>query len=249
MSPTGSNPTPLGGVDVIVLAGGLGTRLRSVVSDRPKILAPVDGTPFLDLLLAKLAALGAARAILSLGYRAEMVDDHIRTRPVPLPVVTVVEPEPLGTAGGLRLAAPLAATDPVIVMNGDTWVEADYGAFLASHHRMAAPCSILCARVEDASAFGRIEIGADGLVTRFVEKDAALKGPATVSAGIHVISRLGMADLLKSTGPSLERDFFAHYAPGRVHGFVDPSAYFIDIGTPAGLALAATHLGRRPGPR
>ena len=244
MSLTGSDPAPLAGVDVIVLAGGLGTRLRSVVGETPKILAPVDGTPFLDLLLGRLADLGAARAILSLGYRADMVIEHLRDRAPPLPVATAVEPEPLGTAGGLRLAARNAATDPVVVINGDTWVEADYAALLASHRRSSAPCTILCARVEDASAFGQIEIGADGLIGRFLEKDATITGPGTVSAGIYLFASAGLAALNASKGPSLEHDFFAPYAPGRVHGCVGDQVTFIDIGTPAGLALAAARLGR-----
>jgi NDP-sugar pyrophosphorylase family protein len=237
--------SPLNGVEAIVLAGGLGTRLRSVVGDTPKVLAPVDGTPFLDLLLARLADLGAGRAILSLGYRADAVVDHLKTHSSPLPVEIVIEPEPMGTAGGVRLAAKRATTDPVLVINGDTWVEADYGAFLTSHRQGRHSGSILCAKVEDARAFGRIEIGGDGIISRFAEKNLQLTGPGIVSAGVYLFGRTALAALEATPGPSLENDFFAGFAPGRVHGYIGETVSFIDIGTPAGLALASTRLKRR----
>jgi len=243
MSPKGSNVLPLAGVEVIVLAGGLGTRLRSVVGETPKILAPVDGVPFLDLLLNRLAELGAARAILSLGYRADMVLRHLEANPPPLPVATAIETEPLGTAGGVRLAAREATGGTVMVVNGDTWVEADYAALLASHKRLGAPCSILCARVEDARAYGTIEIDDRGIIARFLEKNA-VQGGATVSAGVYLFAQAGLEALNAMPGPSLEQDFFAKFAPGRAHGYIGASVSFIDIGTPAGLALAASRLGR-----
>ncbi|TAN64720.1 MAG: hypothetical protein EPN20_08070, partial [Magnetospirillum sp.] len=132
------------GIDVVVLAGGLGTRIRGVLGDTPKVLAPINGRPFLDHLLDHLARLGAGRAVLSLGVGADRVSDHLAHRPPPLPVIQVIEPAPLGTAGALRHALPCLSGDPVMVMNGDTWLETDFAAFLAEHHRAGRPVSLLC---------------------------------------------------------------------------------------------------------
>jgi NDP-sugar pyrophosphorylase family protein len=121
----------LDGIDVLILAGGLGTRIRSVLGDTPKVLAPINGRPFLDYLLDRLAAEAAGRVILSLGYRAEAVAAHLATFDPPLAVEQLVEPAPLGTGGALRFAMPSLRSDPVMVMNGDTWIEADFGAMLA----------------------------------------------------------------------------------------------------------------------
>lgn len=196
--------------------------------------------------MAFLADLGVSRAILSLGFRADAVIRHLegKSAALPLPVETVVEPEPRGTAGGVRLAARHGSTDPILVLNGDTWVEADYRGFLASHRRRGRPCSILCAKVGDARAYGRIEIGGDGVITQFSEKNPEITGAAIVSAGIYLFSPAALALLESTPGPSLETDFFGRQAPGWAHGYVDKSLSFIDIGTPSGLAAASARLAQ-----
>jgi NDP-sugar pyrophosphorylase family protein len=118
---------------------------------------------------------------------------------------------------------------------------------LSSHRRHGRPCSILCARVDDARAFGRIEIGGDGVINGFAEKNLDLIGPGIVSAGVYLFGPEALAALDKTPGPSLEKDFFGSFAPGRAHGFVGDSVSFIDIGTPAGLTAASRYLSKGPG--
>jgi len=237
----------LDAVDAVILAGGLGTRIRGVLGDLPKVLAPINHRPFLDHLLDQLAGLGVGRAILALGVGADRVLAHLAgTRP-PLPVVSVVESAPLGTAGALRLAAAITTSDPVLVLNGDTWLDADFAGFLAAHRAAAARpggClgSLLCVEVEDVSRYGRIEANAQGDITRFVEKDPAAHGPGLINGGALLLSRAGLATLAAATGPSLERDFLSILPPGRLLAHRAIGARFIDIGTPDSLARAGTVL-------
>jgi NDP-sugar pyrophosphorylase family protein len=229
------------GVEVLVLAGGLGTRLSHVMADCPKILAPIEGRPFLDYLLHWLGEQGATRVVLGLGHRAAPVLEHLDARPISsLEVITVVEPEPLGTAGAIGFALSRLAGDPVLVMNGDTFVQADLRKFVASHRESKASASILCVRVEDAGRFGRIEIH-DGRVRRFEEKSSAVSGPSWVSAGVYLLSRPLLERIAKLGKGSLEHDVLEPMPAGSIHAF-QSSGPFLDIGTPESLAAASAFL-------
>jgi mannose-1-phosphate guanylyltransferase len=243
----------LAGIDVAILAGGLGTRLRGAIGEMPKVLAPVASKPFLDHLFAWLAGFGARRIVMCLGYRAEMVVDHLRRSPPrDMEVVTSIEPKPLGTAGGLRLAAPQFRSDPVLVINGDTFVDADLAAFVAEHRRSGARASILTTTVPSMARYGRLEIDAGGAIRRFAEKDAADTGPGPINAGLYLFSRAWLSELARGTAESLERDVFAVAPPGSFHAVSSGSAAFIDIGTPESLAesgaVLTKALTRTPNP-
>lgn len=231
------SPTPLSSVDVVILAGGLGTRVRDVLHDTPKVLAPVAGRPLLDLLLAWLAAHGARRVVLSLGHLADRVLDWLARHGGAhgIELVCRVEPEPRGTAGALRFVRTALHSDPVLVMNGDTLLSADLGPFVAAHRVSGAEASILCTAVEDAARFGRVELGDDRRVRRFAEKRP---GQGTVSAGVYLLTAAFLDRLAASGAASLERDILERLPPGTVHGFVTDTG-FLDIGTPESLALAA----------
>lgn len=227
--------TGLSGIDVAVIAGGLGTRIAGVLGDTPKVLAPVGGRPFLALLLERLA--GARKVVLCLGHLAPKVTDWLAANPPKLPVEWVVEPEPLGTAGAVRLALPRLASNPVLIMNGDSVVETDLGGFVADHRRSGAVGSLLAVEVPDGSRFGRLEIGAGGRLLRFIEKDPNARGAAWINGGIYAFSPTLLAQLSASAGPSLERDFLSTLPEATLHA-AKRQAPFIDIGTPASLAEA-----------
>jgi NDP-sugar pyrophosphorylase family protein len=230
----------LAGLDVVVLAGGLGTRLRAVVADRPKVLAPVAGRPFLDHLLAWLARQGARRVVLALGHLAEQVEDHLAARggvPAGLSVETAREPEPMGTGGALAFCRPRLCSDPVMVVNGDTFVEVGLAAFAASFAASGAEAGLVAVRVPDAARYGRLELSAAGRVERFAEKDAAATGPAWINGGIYLLTARAL-DRLPPGPSSLERDLLERLPPGSVAAFPAGGGRFIDIGTPASLAEA-----------
>lgn len=229
-------------VDIVVLAGGGGTRLGSVLGDAPKIMAPVGGRPFLEYLLRWLIGQAAARVVLALGHRAEPVLAYLEThRSPPLEVLTVVEPRPLGTAGAVGFALPCLRSDPVMVMNGDTVVEADLAAFVASHRKAGAAAAVLCARVRDPHRYGRVEIDSSDRIARFEEKSSTAAAPSWVNAGVYLFDRTILERIARLEHGSLERDVLEAMSPGSIHA-CRTEGRFLDIGTPESLALAATFL-------
>ena len=236
--------TGLRGIDVVVLAGGLGTRIRSVLGDTPKVLAPIGDRTFLDHLLRFLAQQGAGRVVLALGHRADAVEAHLARHPAPISVVTVIEPRPLGTAGAVRHAAPHLTGDVVMVLNGDTWLEVDLGAFLESHQASKCPFSMICVEVPDVGRYGSVETDGNGHLTRFIEKDTSQRGPGLVNGGVLLLARGALDEM---AGTSLERDFLAVLPPGSVHTYIARGAAFVDIGTPESLSSAASVRGLTEG--
>lgn len=232
----------LGSINIAIIAGGLGTRIRSVLGDTPKVLAPVGGRPFLEILLDQLQQFGARRIVLCLGHLASSVIDHVEKHPrAGLEIVPVIEPQPLGTAGALRLARQQLISDPVMVMNGDTFVNTDFGPFLDAFRRADQGIAMLCSRVEDRSRYASIDVDDAGRILKFVEKNKALKGGGIVNAGVYLFSSTMLDRLGKSSGPSLELDFFADLPAGSISSYI-PAGSFIDIGTPESLSEAAKEL-------
>lgn len=230
--------TGLDGVDVAILAGGLATRVRAVLGDVPKVLAPVGDRPFLDVLLAWLRGFGARRVVLCLGHLADRVIAHVDSHPSEgMEVLFEVEPRPLGTAGALRRARTRLVSPDVLVINGDTFVDADLSAFVAGHRTDGAAVSLLCAEVPSMVRFGGVERDSRGRVARFVEKDARADRPGLISAGIYLFSQAALDELTRGEGESLERDFLQASPPGTIRAEV-ARGRFIDIGTPESLAEA-----------
>jgi NDP-sugar pyrophosphorylase family protein len=238
----------LAGLDLVVLAGGLGTRLRPAVADRPKALAPVGaaGRPFLDLLLAWFHAQGVRRAVLALGHMAGQVEARLpdlRRRLPGMALAASVEPGPLGTGGALRLCLPYLSSDPVVVANGDSFVEADLAGFLAAFEDSGAPAGLVAVGVPDAARFGRLDLSPDGRrVLRFAEKDPSLAGPARINGGLYLFRRALLDERLPpaaGVAASLERDLLEPLAPAGPLMAFPTDGRFVDIGTPASLAAAA----------
>jgi len=225
-------PDALSGVDVVILAGGQGTRLQSVPGDVPKPLRPVNGRPFLSYLLDQIRASGGRRIILSLGYRP----DTFRELATREGLEVSVEPAPLGTGGGLRNAFPLLRSDAVMAMNGDSYAAVDLGLLAALQRRRKARALMLLAEVPDASRYGRVEIDEDGSVLSFSEKGEA--GPGLINAGVYVLQRSVVAEIPEGRAVSLERETFPSLIGTRFFG--EPGAFpFMDIGTPESYAASS----------
>jgi len=224
-------------VDIAVLAGGLGTRLGGALGGLPKILAPVGGRPFLDYLLLWLAENGAAHVLLCLGHRADAVQEYLaRSVSLPLKVSVVVETVPLGTAGAVNFALPRLQSDPVLILNGDSYVDAPLQAFLEAHLRSGAPASILCAEVADSCRYGRVEIDSGQRIVRFSEKDSRA-GAGWINAGVYAIRQRLLPQFAAFPTGSLERDVLEVVPAGTIHAFTT-TGQFLDIGTPEALASA-----------
>lgn len=230
-------PDGLAGLDVVILAGGRGTRLQSVPGDIPKPLRPVNGRPFLSYLVEQVRGAGARRVLLSLGYHPDAFRDFAAREGVE----TSVEPAPLGTGGGLRTALPLLRTETILAMNGDSYASVDLALLAALHRRRMARATMLLAEVPDAARYGRVEIDEDASILRFAEKGEA--GPGLVNAGVYVLQRSVLAEIPEGREVSLERETFPSLVGTGFFG--EPGTFaFMDIGTPESYAASSEFFQR-----
>jgi D-glycero-alpha-D-manno-heptose 1-phosphate guanylyltransferase len=230
-------------ITAFVLCGGLGTRLRPVVSDRPKSMALVGGVPFLQLLLERVRSQEVDQVILGTGYMAEQIEAFFRRgQDLALRISYSREREPLGTGGALKLAEPILS-DPILVLNGDSFVEWSLTAILELFTKRAAAAVIVLQAVPDVARYGSVTIDADGRVTEFVEKGTRT-GAGLINAGVYLLRKEMVSALPAGRAISLEKEVFPQQLNGKVYGLVS-NGLFIDIGIPADLERARTVLGPR----
>lgn len=229
-------------LDAIILAGGLGTRLRSVLPGVPKPLAPVNKRPFLDILLEQLAAFsGVGRVVLAVGYRAEaVIAEYSGGNPYGFEILFSIEKKPMGTGGAIKRALELTEGRDVLVMNGDSYAELDLGAFYAFHKRRKSLFTLALWRAPDAGRSGRVEVGARGRVLRFEEK-APGGGPGLVNAGVYLAARSVFDRVKDGVKVSLEREILPALAGRGIYGYVT-AGRFIDIGLPETYLAAGKYL-------
>ncbi|MBH75358.1 MAG: galactokinase [Dehalococcoidia bacterium] len=230
-----------GDVNAIVLAGGLGTRLRPMVSDLPKALAEINGRPFIFYLLDQLVGAGFRRVIMCVGYRSKQISEALGAQYRNLDITYSREVFPLGTGGALRLVKAQQLSDPVLILNGDSYTDVSYCDFGAWHVNKGGIVSMVVTPSAEPSRYGTVELGPDGVVNSFVEKTAVTGDhPALINAGIYLVQR-SFFDLLtefESVKFSLERDVLPTVPAGGVYGF-EAGGKFIDIGTPSSLKAAS----------
>ncbi len=223
-------------VDALILAGGLGTRLNGILVDKPKVLAPVLGRPFITYLFDQLEQAGIRRIILCTGYKSDQIEQAFGLQYHSVELVYSPEKEALGTAGALRNACSLVKSDNCLAMNGDSYVNADVNAFMKWHFGSDFAGSLLLTRVPDAGRFGTVETDTQGKVTAFKEKQG-LAVPGSINAGIYLFSRQLLESIPIDRAVSIEREIFPEWI-GRGIGGYCVEGQFIDIGTPESLAAA-----------
>lgn len=233
----------------LILAGGLGTRLRPRFGDLPKPLAPLGGRPFLARQLEWLAAAGVREAVLCVGHGAAAVRDALGDgSALGVALAYSVEPEPLGTGGALRLAGPHVA-GPCVVANGDTLALCDPWELERARWESGAVGAVALFRVPDAAGRGRVETDAAGRVERFVEKDPEHRGPAWVNGGLYAFSpELWRHMPRPAAGPalqafSLECDVLPALAGAGLLLGHEVEGEFYDIGTPEDWERAERRFG------
>lgn len=230
-------------MEAIVLAGGLGTRLRAAVPDLPKPMAPVSGRPFLEHQLDYWAGQGVTRFILSVGYRHDAISRHFGAEYRGVPVGYTIEHQPLGTGGGLLLAArELAATGPFLVLNGDTFFEVALATLRDFHAARGADLTLSLFRSPQHGRYTGLSIGAAGEV---LSLNAGEKG-GLANGGVYLVTRALLEGGAWPAGSrvSLEEDILptALRAGKRLFGMEFPGR-FLDIGIPEDYARAAVVLG------
>lgn len=218
--------------EAIILAGGFGTRLQSVVFDLPKPMAPVNDKPFLDYQLLYLKHFGIKKVVLSVGHLHPMITLHYGSTFEGMELDYAIENGPLGTGGGIRMAMEKCVSKTVLVLNGDSFFDINLNTLYKQHNTFMADCSLALRKVEDTSRYGTIKQGNNSAIISFKEKNGEAK-PGLINAGIYILDK---EIYLQKTKPgkkfSIEKDFFEKKIKElNIFGFPYED-YFIDIGIP-----------------
>ena len=225
-------------MESLVLVGGAGSRLRGVIgTELPKPMAPIGGRPFLAWLLDQLRDAGCRDVWLLTGHRGDVIEGYVgRGDAWGLRVRYSQEPAPLGTGGALRHALPGLSGETCLVMNGDSYLAAPLPVLMEAHARSRPLITMALARVADTRRYGSVELGLDGTVGAFREKDAAAAPrPGLINAGILVMDTAVLATIPSARPVSLEQDVLPGLMDGRVRGEVF-DVPFVDIGVPESYA-------------
>lgn len=224
-------------MQAVVLAGGLGTRLRSVLGEVPKVLAPVNGVPWLGWVLRGLQYAGFTDVCIATGFRRELVKQAIDAKSFgPMAIRYSEEDQPLGTGGALRKALTGLHAEPTFALNGDTWLDVPWRSMLDDFVSSGACMSIAIRQVPDRQRYGAVEI-ADGRVVAFGEKEK--RGPGYINGGVYLVNSCAFDATTLPDRFSLETDFIQpSVSRVAIRGFVVDGP-FLDIGVPTDLAHAS----------
>ena len=228
-----NNMTNLKEIDVVILCGGLGKRLRPVVFNQPKVLAKIGERTFLDILIDNLLLYGFKNIILSVGYLKEQIRNHFDPdKNYDYTLTFSEEEEPLGTGGALKKAKPLIRSNPFMVMNGDSICKVNFRSFFDFHIEKRALLSIVLVRSNTAEDYGSVTLDGSGRITNFNEKVAGeSRSENIINAGVYLMEKDIFSYMANQNRFSLEYDLFPKIVNNRCYGFLTESG-FIDIGTP-----------------
>lgn len=227
-------------MQAIILVGGLGTRLRSVLNDVPKPMAPINSKPFLAYLLDYLQGQGVTKVIFSVHYLREKIQEYFHHRYLDIDIEYAVEAEPLGTGGAILNALSInQSCEPIFILNGDTFVKVDYKSMYERHLQQNSAITMALRVVDDCSRYGKVLVDQQ-IVTAFTEKGEA--GQGYINAGVYLIDPQLFKAFDMPMQFSLEKDFLLPYLSRlQPHAFV-ANDYFIDIGIPEDYARAKAEL-------
>ena len=230
-------------LSAFILCGGRGMRLRPLVTDRPKSMALISGTPFLQLLIESVRLQGITDVILGTGYMAENIQDHFGDgENFGVCIRYSREHEPLGTGGSLKLAEHIIS-DPILVLNGDSYVDWRLTPMLELFSAKDAAAVIVVQAVPDISRYGSVMLNSEDHITQFVEKGLCA-GPGLINAGVYLMRKEVVRGLPAATAISLERDVFPALLDRGLFGLAC-MGLFIDIGMPDDFRRAQTLLASK----
>lgn len=216
--------------EAIILAGGLGTRLRSAVPDLPKCMAPVGDRPFIAYLTDHFRRMGIQRFIFALGYKHDAFEEFLRNQFPDGGYTISLEEEPLGTGGAIRQACLLAMEETVLILNGDTFYDVELDALSAFHREKNADCSLCLKYMKDFDRFGVVELDDDQRVRLFREKQYYPEG--LINGGVYALDRNRFMREDLPVKFSFEKDYLEKVLEKRRIFGIRQDHYFIDIGIP-----------------
>ncbi len=223
-------------VTAAILCGGLGTRLRSVLPNTPKVLAEIRGKPFLTNLLDQLNSGGFKKVVLCTGFLGDQIASKFGDSYGNLQLLYSQETEQLGTAGALRLALPELDSEYILAMNGDSYINVDLEAFWMWFNLCEKSAAIMITAVPDTGRYGRIEVDAKGAIRGFVEKGKTM-GAGWINAGVYLLEKKFILSIPADRAVSLENEMFPAWLQRGIYGYMT-GAEFIDIGTPESYEVA-----------
>ena len=223
-------------IDVIILCGGLGSRLNTVVDDRPKSMGEINGRPFLDILVDYVACFGFTRFILCTGFKGDLIKRYYENKRGRLIFVVSNEDQPLGTAGAIKNAESFIESDMFLVLNGDSLCEIDIEDFIKFHIGKGALISIAVTTMESPVEYGVIRLDKDQKIISFGEK-IPVNGNDLINAGMYLFDKKILKEIPSGQKLSLEYDLFPGILDKGLYGYVTEKRLF-DIGTPERLTMA-----------
>ncbi len=232
----------LSSVTVAILAGGFGKRLQSVVGDRPKVLAEVGNTPFLQKLLDQLNSAGFKNVVFCIGYLGSQIKEKFGKSYKNLELLYSEEQLPLGTGGALREALPLLKSESVLVMNGDSFCDIDFNEFSKFHFDKKADATLALVKILKPTRFGSVNLGTDEKILGFEEKKKGSKD-SWINAGIYLLKSSLISGIPEGINTSLEKEVFPKWVKDKFFGYKSKDK-FLDIGTPSSYAEAEHFFGK-----
>ena len=226
--------------DVVILAGGLGKRLKSVTGGGQKVLAKIGDQPFLEILIDYIASQGGRRFILCVGHGSDEVEAYFNNKYHDREIIFSREESPFGTGGAIKQGSTHVKTEHFIAMNGDCFCVIDYNRLIAFHQKQKSKASLAVTLMPDARDYGTIEIASNGAIEAFKEKQPMIAS-AFINTGTYCFDR-GVFSLVETPAKfSIEYDFFPHLVGRGFYAF-EVENRFIDIGTPERYSWAQEHL-------
>lgn len=227
-------------IEAIILAGGFGTRLQSIVKDVPKPMADIRGKPFLEYLLLFLAKHGFSKVILSVGYKKEVIIDYFKDSYLGMNIVYVPEDIPLGTGGAIKKALTKSSDENILILNGDTFFDVNIALLYDTHQRNTSNITMALKPMMHFDRYGSVNIS-NGTIVSFEEK--GIKDKGLINAGAYIIRQNIQQMLAKlDTAFSFEKDFLEkHISTLKPTAYIE-DAYFIDIGIPEDYKKAQQEL-------
>ena len=225
--------------EAVILAGGFGTRLQEVVKDVPKPMAGINNKPFLEYLFQYLLHYNIKKVVLSVGYKAEIIQNHFKNHFTGIDIEYAYEWEPLGTGGGILNALKFCTTENVLVINGDTFFDINLPELYNFHKANASQVTLCLKDIKDTGRYGKVSLDDHYRITGFIEKEA---GEGYINGGVYLMNRSVLESFDLPLKFSFEKDFLEkYYKKLNIFGFVSNS-YFIDIGIPEDYQRAQEEL-------
>ncbi len=230
-------------MQAIILAGGFGTRLQSVVKDIPKPMADINGKPFLHHLISYLKSFGFTDIVLSTQYLQEKISKYFGNNYLGINIKYAIENEPLGTGGAIINSLKyIDNTKPVVILNGDSFLKINYQKLIASHLQKNSDLTIVLRHMDNCSRYGLVVIN-DEIITDFREKNGEQKS-GLINGGIYILNPNLFNNFNLAKIFSFEKDFMAKYLDKlRPNSFISDD-YFIDIGIPEDYKKAQIEIPR-----